>query len=686
MEKARQYPALTVLKKILIANRGEIACRIIRTAKKMGIQTVAVYSEADEQALHVAMADEAIFLGPPPANQSYLLGDKIIEAALATGADSIHPGYGFLSENTNFSQKAEDAGITFIGPNAKAIESMGDKIISKKIAAKIGVSTIPGYKDEIKDEGRAMEIAKDIGFPVMIKAAAGGGGKGMRIAYNETELTEGFSAAGREAMSSFGDDRVFIEKFIEDPRHIEIQILCDKHGKGVYLAERECSIQRRNQKVVEEAPSSFLTEEIRAEMGRQSLLLAEAVGYDSAGTVEFVMAADHSFYFLEMNTRLQVEHPVTEYITGLDLVEEMIRVASGEKLRYQQSDIKVKGWAMESRLYSEDPENEFMPSIGRLSWFRPPASVQTDPNVRLDTGVGEGDAISMFYDPMIAKLVTYGKDRAEAGEKMIEALDGFRIEGVRHNLQFLSAIVNHPRFISGDINTSFIAKEWPDGFQGAALDAEGCKICYAIGLFVYHKYLQRANNITDGKPIPSIFSKTMLVAQVNDGFEVRHFETEHNWLSDKELRFQNNGDSFSVISDSWRSGHKFWHGSVDGRELTIRIQRTPAGIQLFYKGARVMVLLRTQSATAIAAQVPERKETTNDTELLCPMPGQIIALAVKEGDLVGKGQPLLIIEAMKMENTLRAENQVLIKKILCEPGQNVGFEDLLMEFEIERKN
>ncbi len=675
-----------MLKKILIANRGEIACRIMRTAKRLGIETVAVYSEADAQALHVQMADEAVFLGPPPASQSYLLADKILEAAKQTGADSIHPGYGFLSENTGFSQKAAQAGITFIGPNAKAIELMGDKIISKQIAADAGVNTIPGYKDEIKDEARALEIARDVGFPVMIKAAAGGGGKGMRVAYNEQDLREGFGAAGREAKASFGDDRVFIEKFIESPRHIEIQVLCDKHGQGVYLAERECSVQRRNQKVIEEAPSSFLTPEIRAQMGEQSLLLAKAVGYDSAGTVEFVMGQDQKFYFLEMNTRLQVEHPVTEYITGLDLVEEMILIAAGEKLRYQQADIKIKGWAFESRLYSEDPENEFMPSTGRLSWFRPHEMVETDPNIRLDSGVEEGDSISMFYDPMIAKLITYGDNRKEAINKMVRVLDSFRLEGVRHNLQFLSAIFNHPRFIDGDIDTGFIAQEWRDGFKGAHLSERGYKICYSVGLFIYQKYRQRARAIPGGARVPSIFPRTRLIARVDDGHQMKLFDVDYNWLNDSELHIKQDDLDFSVVSSSWRSGDKFWQGSVDGKEIILQIQRTAGGLQLFYHGARVNIHLRTKSADGIASQLPDRQDVSDDTELLCPMPGQITLVYVKEGDVVGKGQPLLIIEAMKMENILRAENQVKVKKILCQAGQNVGFEDLLMEFEIESKN
>lgn len=672
-----------MLKKILIANRGEIACRIIRTANRLGIKTVAVYSQADAQALHVEMADEAVFLGSSPASQSYLLADKILEAAKNTNADAINPGYGFLSENTKFSSACMQAGIVFIGPNAKAIEIMGDKIISKKHAERAGVNIIPGWPEAIESEVEASKIAKDIGFPVMIKAAAGGGGKGMRVAHNEAELIEGFGASKREAKSSFGDDRVFIEKFIENPRHIEIQILCDKFGNGVYLGERECSIQRRNQKVIEEAPSSFLNEEIRKEMGAQSLVLAQAVGYDSAGTVEFVMGADHSFYFLEMNTRLQVEHPVTEYITGLDLVEEMILIADGEKLRHQQDDIKLKGWAMEARIYSEDPENEFMPSTGRLSWFRSPELLDMNNGFRLDSGVLEGHDISMFYDPMIAKLIAYGKNRNDAIEKLSKALDSFRIEGVRHNLQFLSAILNHPKFIAGDIDTGFIVKEWPNSFNGAHLDDYGHKICLGIGLFVYEKYRERAWEISaDIKEIPLMYDETSLIVRVDDGHQVNLFEAQYEWQGKKQLNVSWQGQNFTVSSDNWKSGDKFWQGQIDGKEIVLRLQRTAGGVHLFYHGAKVLVHMRTKSAEKIASQLPRLEESVDDTELLCPMPGQITNIHVKEGDVVGKGQALLTIEAMKMENILRAENLVTVKNILCSVGQNAGFEDLLMEFEI----
>ena len=465
-----------MFKKILIANRGEIACRVIKTARKMGIQTVAIYSEADARALHVAMADEAVPIGPPPANQSYIVIDKVMEAIRATGAEAVHPGYGFLSENPKFAEALDKEGVAFIGPPVKAIEAMGDKITSKKIAHEAGVSTVPGYMGLIKDADEAVKISNDIGYPVMIKASAGGGGKGMRIAWNDAEAREGFQSSKNEAASSFGDDRIFIEKFVTQPRHIEIQVLCDAHGNGVYLNERECSIQRRNQKVVEEAPSPFLDEATRKAMGEQSLALAHAVGYASAGTVEFIVDGDKNFYFLEMNTRLQVEHPVTELITGIDLVEQMIRVAAGEKLSITQNDIGINGWAIENRLYAEDPYRGFLPSIGRLTRYRPPEEEATvNHAVRNDTGVFEGGEISMYYDPMIAKLCTWGPTRAEAIETMRTALDSFEVEGIGHNLPFLSAVMDHPKFIAGDMTTAFIAEEYPDGFEGVTLDHDTLK-------------------------------------------------------------------------------------------------------------------------------------------------------------------------------------------------------------------
>ena len=675
-----------MLKKILIANRGEIACRVIRTARRLGIGSVAVYSEADSQALHVEMADEAVWLGPPPASRSYLLVDKIIEAAVKTGADSIHPGYGFLSENAGFAAAVEAAGLIFIGPNQKAIELMGDKIISKRYADQAGVSTIPGFPDAIEAEDKALDVAREIGFPVMIKAAAGGGGKGMRVALDEKDLIAGFGAAGREAKASFGDGRVFIEKYIEGPRHIEIQILCDKHGHGVHLGERECSIQRRNQKVIEEAPSSFLTETIRAEMGRQALMLAEAVGYDSAGTVEFVMGRDRDFYFLEMNTRLQVEHPVTEFITGLDLVEEMIRIASGEKLRHRQSDIKIDGWAMEARLYSEDPENGFVPSTGRLSWFRPPLEAEIGA-FRLDSGVAEGDQISMFYDPMIAKLITHAPSRGEAITQIARVLNSFRIEGVRHNLLFLNAIFHHPDFVAGDIDTGFIGRVWPDGFKSMPLDEAGRKVCLGAALFIYLKAQARNQQLEGARwSIPRLVTETPLVAHIFDGHDSAVCDIEFEWQGRDMLTVRTDGGDIAVESASWRAGGKLWSGSIDGRDITLQLENSNGGVQLIYCGARVEVHVRSKMAEAIAAQLPAREADMSQTELLCPMPGQITAIYVQAGDQVSAGQTLLTIEAMKMENTLHAENNVTIKKIHCQEGQSVGFEDLLMEFEISEQS
>ncbi len=662
--------------KILIANRGEIACRIIKTARRLGIKTVAVYSDADEQALHVEQADEAIRLGPPPASESYLLTAKIIDTALKAGAEAIHPGYGFLSENTGFAGAVEAAGITFIGPNVKAIEVMGDKIISKKYARDAQVSIIPGHPDVCGTQDEAMQAALEIGFPVMIKAAAGGGGKGMRIARSEQDLIEGFGAAGREAEASFGDGRVFIEKYIDSPRHIEIQVLCDKHGQGVHLGERECSLQRRNQKVVEETPSLFVDEALREKMGAESLVLAQMVGYDSAGTVEFVVAPDRSFYFLEMNTRLQVEHPVTEMVSGLDLVEEMIRIAAGEKLRYSQQDIQARrrGWAMEARLYAENPQKGFMPSTGRLSWFRPPEG-----DFRLDTGVREGDAISMFYDPMIAKLITYAATRGEAAQKMSVVLDGFQLSGIDHNLLFLNAIFNHKDFLAGDMDTGFIAKTWPDGFKGAELDDKSRKICLAAALDIYLKEYQRAGQLTGGHlPRPQ---RDELAVCLDDGHQSIILTPEFFYQGDN-LHIDESGRTYFIKNSTWRFGDKIWTGEVDGARATLQIERIASGLRLCHQGASVRVYVRPRAAQKIAARLPQREDKALATELLCPMPGQVIALHVKAGDFVSVGQALATVEAMKMENILRAENDVVVKQIVCQPGQSLSCDDLVMTFEL----
>ena len=674
-----------MFKKILIANRGEIACRIIRSAHKLGITTLAIYSEADDQALHTKMADEKVLIGPAPASQSYLLADKIIEIAKEHNADAIHPGYGFLSENMDFARKAEKAKIAFIGPHPKAIELMGDKIISKQFASKAGVSIIPGYQDAIEKASDALKIAKDIGFPVMIKAAAGGGGKGMRVAFGEADLKEGFGAAGREAQSAFGDGRVFIEKYIETPRHIEIQILCDKHGQGVYLGERECSIQRRNQKVIEESPSSFLTDEIRQKMGEEALALAKAVKYDSAGTVEFVMGAKKDFYFLEMNTRLQVEHPVTEMVYGVDLVEEMIRIAYGEKLRYQQSDIQSKGWAMESRLYAEDPKRNFLPSIGRLSWFRPPNPQNIAADYRLDSGVEEGDDIPIFYDPMIAKLITYADNREDAITKMSAVLECFRIEGIGNNLAFLNAIFNHPDFIKGDIDTGFIARFWPDGFAGVDFTLLQKQICAGVALFIHLKEKERAFHMSGARLLPE---ESDPLIRLENQKKSDIFEPIFSWgnLSHTRLDIENIAKSTLHIQSDWQYGQKIWIGTVNEQNVMMQIEKTPKAISLFYKGGQAQAMIRRKEIDDMTSLLPEREDFNIDTELLCPMPGQVTQIHVKEGDEVVAGTPLLTIEAMKMENILRAENDVIVKKINCEQGQNLGFEYLVMEFEIKRKS
>ena len=658
--------------KILIANRGEIACRIIKTARRLGIKSIAVYSDADDHALHVEQADEAVWLGAPPAAQSYLLGAKIIEAARQTGAEAIHPGYGFLSENTAFAEAVMAAGLKFIGPNVKAIEVMGDKIVSKKYAREAGVSVIPGHPDACGTQDEAMEAAHEIGFPVMIKAAAGGGGKGMRIARSEEDLREGFGAAGREAEASFGDGRVFIEKYIDSPRHIEIQVLCDQHGGGVHLGERECSVQRRNQKVIEETPSPFLDEATREKMGAESLALAQTVGYDSAGTVEFVVDPQRNFYFLEMNTRLQVEHPVTEMVNGLDLVEEMIRIASGEKLRCTQESIKEKrkGWAMEARLYAENPQKGFMPSTGRLSWFRPPKG-----DFRLDTGVREGDAISMFYDPMIAKLITHAATRDEAAKKMSDVLDGFRLSGIDHNLLFLNAIFNDEDFLAGDINTGFIDKTWPNGFKGAKLNEKGQKICLAVALDIYLKNYHRAGRLSGGHLRPHQGDE--LSVCLDDGHQSIGFAPKFSYQGD-DLYI----DGLAVKNRDWRFGAKIWTGHVGDDRVTFQFERMASGFRLFYKGAAVRAHVRTHAAQQIAALLPQREDTALDTELLCPMPGQVMEVHVEEGEAVGVGQALVTIEAMKMENILRAESDVVVKKIFCQSGQSLGCDDLVMTFDL----
>jgi len=666
-----------MFKKILIANRGEIACRVIKTAHKMGIKTVAVYSDADRNALHVKMADEAVHIGPAPANQSYIVIDKIMAAIRQTGAEAVHPGYGFLSENMNFAAALEKEGVVFIGPPSPAIEAMGDKITSKKLAQEAGVSTVPGYMGLIADADEAVKISGQIGYPVMIKASAGGGGKGMRIAWNDAEAREGFQSSKNEAAASFGDDRIFIEKFVTQPRHIEIQVLADKHGNCVYLHERECSIQRRNQKVIEEAPSPFLDPVTRKAMGEQACALARAVGYTSAGTVEFIVDGDRNFYFLEMNTRLQVEHPVTELITGVDLVEQMIRVAHGAPLPFAQADLTINGWAMESRLYAEDPYRGFLPSIGRLTRYRPPAEVVTPAKVvRNDTGVFEGGEISMYYDPMIAKLCTWGPDRAAAIENMRVALDTFEVEGIGHNLPFCSAVMDHPRFVSGNITTAFIAEEYPDGFAGATLDdAMLRRIAAATAAMNRVAEIRRAR-----------ISGTL-------GNHERHVGDD--WVvslqgAEFALKISADRDGATVhfadgaglrVRSGWRPGNPLAELTVDGSPLVLKAAKISGGFRIRTRGADLKVHVRTPRQACLAKLMPEKLPPDTSRFLLCPMPGLIVKISVEEGQEVQEGQALATVEAMKMENILKAERKGRVKKISAAPGASFRVDEVIMEFE-----
>ena len=666
-----------MFKKILIANRGEIACRVIKTARKMGIQTVAVYSDADAGALHVKMADEAIHIGPPPANQSYIVIDKIMDAIKQSGAEAVHPGYGFLSENPKFAEALDAAGVAFIGPPKGAIEAMGDKITSKKIAQEAGVSTVPGYMGLIEDAEEAVKISNEIGYPVMIKASAGGGGKGMRIAWNDDEAREGFQSSKNEAASSFGDDRIFIEKFVTQPRHIEIQVLADGHGNTIYLNERECSIQRRNQKVVEEAPSPFLDEATRAAMGKQSCELAKAVGYTSAGTVEFIVDGEKNFYFLEMNTRLQVEHPVTELITGVDLVEQMIRVAAGEKLSLTQSDIGINGWAIENRLYAEDPYRGFLPSIGRLTRYRPPAEIAEDSHaVRNDTGVFEGGEISMFYDPMIAKLCTWAPTRGQAIEEMRVALDTFEIEGIGHNLPFLSAVMDHPKFISGDMTTAFIAEEYPDGFEGVTLDDKTQRRIAAATASMYRVAEIRRTRVSGrlGNHERHVGADWVV--------ELPEQKLPVTIAADPEgatVGFDD-GQEMRVTSD-WTPGMPLAELMVDGEPLALKIGKITAGFRVRYRGASMDVTLRTPRQAELVAMMPEKVPPDTSKMLLCPMPGLIVSIAVEEGQEVQEGQALCTVEAMKMENILRAEKKGVVASIKAAQGDSLQVDEVIMEFE-----
>jgi propionyl-CoA carboxylase alpha chain len=667
-----------MFQKILIANRGEIACRVIKTARKMGIKTVAVYSDADRNALHVSMADEAVHIGPAPANQSYIVIDKIMEAIAKTGAQAVHPGYGFLSENMNFAAALEKAGVVFVGPPSPAIEAMGDKITSKKIAQEAGVSTVPGYMGLIADADEAVKISGQVGYPVMIKASAGGGGKGMRIAWNDQEAREGFQSSKNEAAASFGDDRIFIEKFVTQPRHIEIQVLDDKHGNCVYLHERECSIQRRNQKVIEEAPSPFLDEATRKAMGEQACALAKAVGYTSAGTVEFIVDGNRNFYFLEMNTRLQVEHPVTELITGVDLVEQMIRVANGEPLPFKQEDLKINGWAMESRLYAEDPYRNFLPSIGRLTRYRPPVEGTTERGgiVRNDTGVYEGGEISMYYDPMIAKLCTWAPTRAEAINEMRLALDTFEVEGIGHNLPFVGAVMDHPRFQSGNITTAFIAEEYPEGFQGATLGGDILAQVAASAAAM--------NRVAEIRRTKVSGTMDNHERRVGDDWVVTLQGVEHvvKVAADpagSTVSFAD-GSARRVTSD-WTPGQPLARVMVDGTPLVMKVGKISGGFRVRLRGADLKVHVRTPRQAELAKLMLEKLPPDTSKFLLCPMPGLVTKIMVEVGDEVQEGQALATVEAMKMENILKAERKSVVKAVKASAGASLKVDEVIMEFE-----
>ncbi len=671
-----------MFKKILIANRGEIACRVIKTARKMGIKSVAVYSDADRDALHVEMADEAIHIGPPQAAQSYLVMEKIIEACKKSGAEAVHPGYGFLSEREAFPVALQKAGIVFIGPNSRAIAAMGDKIESKKAAAAAKVSTVPGYMGEIQDETHAVKIAEEIGYPVMMKASAGGGGKGMRIAYDRKEVLEGFPLARSEAKSSFGDDRMFIEKFIIDPRHIEIQLIGDKHGNVVYLGERECSIQRRNQKVLEEAPSPLLDEKTRKAMGEQAVALAKAVGYDSAGTVEFVAGQDRSFFFLEMNTRLQVEHPVTELITGVDLVELMIRSAHGEKLPFKQSDVTLKGWAVESRVYAEDPYRNFLPSIGRLVKYRPPAeSVSNGVTVRNDTGVFEGGEISMYYDPMIAKLVTHAATREAAIDAQADALDAFYIDGIQHNIPFLTSVMQNPRWRSGKLSTGFIKEEFPDGFKPRAPEGAQQRVLASVAAIIDHLGNERRRGITHqmtGQAVRFAKRRVVKVGATTVTLEVSGEAPGPYHVS--FLDASGRAAETLAVQSAWWPGDPVWTGSVGKQTVAVQVRPIANGLNLAYRGIQVPVYVYTAREAELAALMPVKAAADMSKYLLCPMPGLVKAISVEEGAKVQAGDNLAVVEAMKMENILKAERDGVVKKINAKAGDSLAVDAVILEF------
>ena len=670
-----------MFQKILIANRGEIACRVIKTARRMGIGTVAVYSDADRDALHVEMADEAVHIGPAPAAQSYLSIEAVVEACRLTGAEAVHPGYGFLSENARFAQALGAAGVAFIGPPVGAIEAMGDKIQSKRFAAAAKVSTVPGHLGVIEDEAQAGRIAAEIGFPVMIKASAGGGGKGMRIARSAAEVAEGFNRSRSEASASFGDDRVFIEKFIEDPRHIEIQVLADRHGTCVYLGERECSIQRRHQKVVEEAPSPFLDEGTRRAMGEQAVALAQAVGYESAGTVEFIVDARRNFYFLEMNTRLQVEHPVTELVTGIDLVEQMIRVAAGERLGFGQSDIRLDGWAVESRVYAEDPTRNFLPSTGRLVRYRPPPEgTRGGVIVRNDTGVYEGAEISRHYDPMIAKLCTHAATRPQAIDAMADALDAFVIDGIRHNVPFLAALMQHSRWREGRLSTGFVAEEFPEGFQPLVAEGAAGRLFAAVAASIDHVQNARRRRISGqlgGRPFRFARRRVVLMGPVRFMVEVEEEPGAH------AVRFFGEGgaeETTLVLRSDWRPGAALWEGTADGRPISIGVAPLLNGTALTHRGAAAKAYVYTEQEAELARLMPEKRAADTSRLLLCPMPGLVVSLGVAPGQEVKAGETLCVVEAMKMENVLRAERDVTVSAVRAKVGESLAVDQVIMEF------
>ena len=662
---------MSMFKKILIANRGEIACRVIKTARRMGIATVAVYSDADADALHVRMADEAVHIGGSASAESYLVIDNILAAIEQTGAQAVHPGFGFLSENSTFADALAAAGVAFIGPGNFAIQAMGDKIESKKLAIDAGVSCIPGYTDVIRDADHAYEIAEGIGCPVMLKASAGGGGKGMRVAWTLDEVRDNFISAQNESRSAFGDDRVFVEKFIERPRHIEIQVLADSFGNTVYLNERECSIQRRHQKVIEEAPSPFIDPATRKAMGEQAVAMARAVDYKSAGTVEFIVDKDRNFYFLEMNTRLQVEHPVTEFITGLDLVEQMIRVAAGEKLAFAQDDVQLKGWSMECRVYAEDPDRNFMPSTGRLTRYLPPAETA---NVRVDTGVFEGGEISMFYDPMIAKLVSYGETREEAAAHMNDALDAYTIRGVRHNIPFLAALMRHPQFIAGEMTTGFIDEHYPDGFSSSDVVHSDPALLVAVAAKIQHQVDQRATRIS-GQTGGGVSEEHHYVAIVGE----REYPLDIEDAGSASL-VQIDGDTYRIEFD-WQPGAIRFRGQANGQPFTMQVDREGIGWRLTHNGTVNLIRVLGRRIAELNRLMPVKAAPDLSRFLLSPMPGLLVRVSVSEGESVDAGQELAVVEAMKMENVLTATQAGVVAAIKAEAGASLAVDQVIIEFE-----